>query len=72
MAIRDPSQVTTKAITTPRGTKRGYIYGPGGLPVEQINSKGKTLYLHHDQQGSTRMLTDTTGTEHPLLRRDRA
>jgi RHS repeat-associated protein len=38
-----------------------YIYGPGGLPIEQINSE-KALYLHHDQQGSTRLLTGTTGT----------
>jgi RHS repeat-associated protein len=39
-----------------------YIYGPGGLPVEQINnSTGTTLYLHHDQQGSTRLLTGSTG-----------
>ncbi len=40
-----------------------YIYGPGGLPVEQINnSTGVVTYLHHDQQGSTRLLTGSTGT----------
>jgi RHS repeat-associated protein len=39
-----------------------YIYGPGGLPVEQISSGGTVSYLHHDQQGSTRLLTGTTGT----------
>ena len=39
-----------------------HIYGPGGLPVEQINnSTGTVLYLHHDQQGSTRLLTGSTG-----------
>ena len=38
-----------------------YVYGPGGLPIEQISSGGAVLYLHHDQQGSTRMLTGTTG-----------
>jgi RHS repeat-associated protein len=38
-----------------------YIYGPEGLPIEQISSGGTTLYLHHDQQGSTRLLTNTTG-----------
>jgi RHS repeat-associated protein len=39
-----------------------YIYGPGGLPVEQINnSTGAVQYLHHDQQGSTRLLTGSTG-----------
>ena len=39
-----------------------YIYGPGGPPVEQINTTtGTTLYLHHDQAGSTRLLTGSTG-----------
>lgn len=39
-----------------------YIYGPSGYPVEQINnSSGTVLYLHHDQQGSTRLLTGSTG-----------
>ncbi len=42
---------------------RRYIYGLGGAPVEQINnSTGTALYLHHDQQGSTRLLTGSTGT----------
>jgi RHS repeat-associated protein len=39
-----------------------YIYGPGGLPIEQIPTTGEPLFLHHDQQGSTRLLTNTTGT----------
>ena len=40
-----------------------FIYGPGGLPVEQINNTtGTVTYLHHDQQGSTRLLTGSTGT----------
>jgi RHS repeat-associated protein len=40
-----------------------YIYGPGGLPVEQINNTtGTVQYLHHDQAGSTRLLTGFTGT----------
>jgi RHS repeat-associated protein len=38
-----------------------YIYGPGELPTEQISSESKVLYLHHDQQGSTRVLTGATG-----------
>ncbi|HSZ13812.1 MAG TPA: RHS repeat-associated core domain-containing protein [Solirubrobacteraceae bacterium] len=39
-----------------------YIYAPGGLAVEQINnSTGAALYLHHDQAGSTRLLTGSTG-----------
>ena len=30
--------------------------------VEQISSGGTTTYLHHDQQGSTRLLTGSAGT----------
>src|SRR5262249_25701182 len=37
-----------------------YIYGPTGQPIEKIN--GATItYLHQDQQGSTRLLTNDTG-----------
>ncbi len=43
-------------------TTNSYIYGPGGLPIEQISSGGTVTYLHHDQQGSTRLLTGSTGT----------
>ncbi len=40
-----------------------YIYGPNNLPIEQINiSTGTVRYLHHDQQGSTRLLTGSAGT----------
>jgi RHS repeat-associated protein len=38
-----------------------YIYGAENLPIEQISSAGTVLYLHHDQQGSTRLLTNTEG-----------
>lgn len=38
-----------------------YIYGPDNLPIEQINTEGKVIYLHHDQQGSTRLLTNEKG-----------
>lgn len=38
-----------------------YVYGPEGLPIEQIASETPT-YLHHDQQGSTRLLTGAAGT----------
>ncbi len=41
-----------------------YIYGPAGLPLEQINnSTAAVLYLHHDQAGSTRLLTGSTGND---------
>ena len=39
-----------------------YVYGPDDLPTEQISSEGKVQYLHHDQQGSTRLLTGATGS----------
>jgi RHS repeat-associated protein len=40
-----------------------YIYGAGEVPVEQINNSTSTVtYLHHDQAGSTRLLTGSTGT----------
>lgn len=38
-----------------------FVYGPGGVPIEQISSGGTVLYLHHDQQGSTRLITGSTG-----------
>ena len=38
-----------------------YVYGPGGLPLEQVNSS-TVLYYHQDQLGSTRALTNSTGT----------
>jgi len=38
-----------------------FVYGPGGLPIEQITA-GSPTYLHHDQLGSTRVLTNSTGT----------
>jgi RHS repeat-associated protein len=38
-----------------------YIYGADGLPLEQIDASGNVNYFHHDQLGSTRMLTDSSG-----------
>ena len=38
-----------------------YLDGPEGLPFEQIASETST-YLHHDQAGSTRLLTAQAGT----------
>ena len=37
-----------------------YIYGPDGSPIEQITGND-VLYFNHDQQGSTRLLTDGGG-----------
>jgi RHS repeat-associated protein len=38
-----------------------YVYGPPETSIEQINSGGTVTYLHHDQQGSTRLITGSTG-----------
>ncbi|HST56708.1 MAG TPA: DUF6531 domain-containing protein [Solirubrobacteraceae bacterium] len=47
-----------------------YVYGPGGLPVEQVDAAGNVLFMHHDQQGSTRMLTDSGGVVQATLSYD--
>jgi RHS repeat-associated protein len=39
-----------------------YVYGPRGAPVEQVGSGGVVTYLHQDQLGSTRVLTNSSGT----------
>src|ERR1700726_4268456 len=45
-----------------RMTLASLMYGPGDLPTEQINnSTGTVEYVHHDQQGSTQLLTGGTG-----------
>lgn len=41
--------------------ENSYIFGPGGMPVEQISSSEGAAYLHHDQLGSTRLLTNGAG-----------
>lgn len=38
-----------------------YLYGPGGVPIEQINGSREPTYLHHDALGSTRLLTEARG-----------
>lgn len=43
-----------------RGGQDYFIYGPDGVPIEQI-TVGNALYFHHDQLGSTRVLTNPSG-----------
>jgi RHS repeat-associated protein len=38
-----------------------YLYGPGGVLFEQITTAGVVTYLHTDQLGSIRMITNTRG-----------
>jgi RHS repeat-associated protein len=40
--------------------QNSYIYGPNGLPIAQIQEEEAT-YIHHDQLGTTRVLTDSSG-----------
>ena len=40
---------------------KSYIYGPGGMPLEEISASGAATYYHADQLGSTRALTDQSG-----------
>jgi RHS repeat-associated protein len=42
-------------------TITSYLYGPGGEPLEQITGSTAT-YLHHDQLGSIRLITDSSGS----------
>lgn len=41
--------------------RNSYIYGPDGLPVEEIDSQRNPAFLHHDQLGSTRLITGSSG-----------
>lgn len=38
-----------------------FIYGPNGVPFEQIGNDGSVLWFHQDQLGSTRGLSDSQG-----------
>ncbi len=39
-----------------------YIYDDAGTPVEQIDNNSTPFYYQHDQLGSTRTLTDSSGS----------
>ncbi|HEU4977807.1 MAG TPA: RHS repeat-associated core domain-containing protein, partial [Solirubrobacteraceae bacterium] len=60
---------TTHFLWDPTGTlplllsdgSTNYLYGPDGNVTEQIDAGGIPTYYHHDQLGSTRLLTDSTG-----------
>jgi RHS repeat-associated protein len=47
------------AEISPTSTTR-YLYGPGGLAYAQVRD-GVVEYLHHDQLGSTRVITNAAG-----------
>src|ERR1700689_167147 len=59
------SWMTSRArYSASRLKRRGsFMYGWPRPMVEQINNTtGTVTYLHHDQAGSTRLLTGSTGT----------
>jgi RHS repeat-associated protein len=39
-----------------------YFYGPDGSPLEQIDGSGNVTWYHHDQRGTTRILTNASGS----------
>jgi RHS repeat-associated protein len=53
-------QTSSLPLSLTDGTN-SYIYGPNGVPVEQVSQSGAPSYLHQDQLGSTRMITDQSG-----------
>lgn len=57
--VYDPTAPTPEILAA---GSTSYIYGPSGLPLEQVGPNGTTLWYHHDQQGSTRLLTTAAGT----------
>ncbi len=50
--------------------QNSYVYGPDGVPIEQVSSKGTVLYLHQDQQDSTRALTGSNGATEATMTYD--
>ena len=46
---------------TNSSTTIDYVYGPGGLPLEQVTGS-TTLWYGHDQLGSTRVVTGSSGS----------
>src|SRR5687768_3634286 len=46
---------------TAGATTTRYVHGPGGRVIETVSGT-TTTYHHHDQLGSTRLLTDAAGS----------
>ncbi len=61
--MAQPSRKASTARASSRKATCPFMYGPSESSVEQINNgSGAVTYLHHDQAGSTRLLTGSTGT----------
>lgn len=53
--------VTHETPTLLSDGSASYIYGPDNAPLESVSPAGVIAYYHHDNIGSTRMLTNSTG-----------
>jgi Integrase core domain len=61
-----PARNTAALVSCGSLNGESYVYGSNRLTLEQVNDEtGAVQYLHHDQQGSTRLLTGSTGTRKP-------
>lgn len=47
---------------TSGGASNYYVTGLGGLPLEMVAADGTVFYYHHNQLGSTRLLSKDDGT----------
>jgi RHS repeat-associated protein len=55
--------VLPPSLAPRRWDQQLHLWSETVFPFEQINNTtGKVQYLHHDQQGSTRLITGSTGT----------
>jgi RHS repeat-associated protein len=57
----ESASIPTLLEETTGSNTTSYIYGPQGLPLEEILPSGATYYYAHDDLGSTRALTDSSG-----------
>ena len=61
----ETTHLTWDASTNPTALlsdgQSSYIYGPDGEPVESVSGSETPTFYHHDQLGSTRMLTNAVG-----------
>lgn len=61
-ATRYTWDTTTSVPEVTSDGTNSYIYGPDGLPIEQISSNETPSYFLHDAIGSTRALLGSAGT----------
>jgi RHS repeat-associated protein len=59
--VRYTWDITTPVPEIMSDTTNSYIYGPQGLPIEQVGPGDTPSYFFHDAIGSTRALLGSTG-----------